>query len=140
MKTILAAFALTAASVAGFSTAAAAETFTVACNSTGQVCDATATLRFNADGPGVEYGITLKAPTTHCSAVSYLVYSNDGQRRLLGRTQFLNAGQWSYVSLGSNLARGHQTVLIGAEGQRGGCNTGRLQSWGVDAAASIVPR
>lgn len=132
-------FALIAASMVGFAGAAAAETFTVVCNSAGQVCDGTAMLRFNSDGPGVEYGVTLKAPTTHCSAVSYLVYSNDGQRRFLGRTQFLNAGQWSYVSLGSNLARGRQSVLIGAEGQVGGCNTGRVQSWGVDAAASIVP-
>ncbi|MBF2085679.1 hypothetical protein [Thermoleptolyngbya sp. C42_A2020_037] len=126
-------------SVFGFATAASAETFTVECTAASQLCDRTATLSFTSDGPGVEYGIVLKAPATHCSAVSYLVYSNDGQRRLLGRTQFLNAGEWSYVSLGSSLARGSQSVLIGAEGRVGGCNVGSLRSWGVDAQASIVP-
>ncbi len=132
--------ALCAISVLGFTTAASAETFTVECTSTSQLCNRTATLNFNSDGPWIEYAVTLKAPRTHCSAVRYLVYSNDGNRRLLGRTTFLNAGESSYVFLGSNYARGSQSVLIGAEGWFGGCNTGRLHSWGVDARVYPVPR
>ncbi|QZZ21631.1 hypothetical protein J5X98_03995 [Leptothermofonsia sichuanensis E412] len=132
--------ALSALSIFGFATAVSAENFTVECTSTSQLCDRIATLNFNSDGPGIEYAVTLKAPRTHCSAVRYLVYSNDGNRRLLGRTTFLNAGESSCVFLGNNYARGSQSVLIGAEGWFGGCNTGRLHSWGVDAHAYPVPR
>jgi hypothetical protein len=139
MKHIMA-FALGAMSVLGFATAVSAETFTVECTAAGQLCDRTATLNFTSDGPGTEYAVTLKAPRTHCSAVRYLVYSNDGQRRLLGSTNFLNAGESGYVFLGSNLARGSQSVLIGAEGRVGDCNVGSLRSWGVDANAYPVPR
>lgn len=140
MKHIMAFAALGTMSILGFATAVSAATFTVACTSTSQLCDRTATLNFISDGPEIEYAVTLKAPSTHCSAVRYLVYSNDGQRRLLGRTTFLNAGESSYVFLGNNYARGSQSVLIGAEGWIGNCNTGRLHSWGVEAHAYPVPR
>jgi hypothetical protein len=110
------------------------------CRSSGQVCDTTMPLEFNSDGPGSEYAIQVKAPTGHCSAVRYFTMIAQGDGVRIVQSEFLNAGQSSYLSLGNNLPRGRHSVTIGAVGKVGGCNTGRLGSWSVDAQATVIPQ
>ncbi len=51
--------------------------------------------------------------------------------RTLGRTDWLLPGQSQNVSLGK-LAKGERLLNMTATGREGGCNEGRLESWGVD--------
>ncbi len=130
---------LAAASVVSFAPQASAQaSLSATCTSSGQNCNRRLPFTFNSDGPGAEYAVTLKAPATHCSAVRYTLVSRNGD--ILGGTGFLNAGESTLVSLGDNLAKGRQTVFIQAQGKIGGCNSGRLGSWGVEATSTVVPR
>jgi len=131
------ALAVLAGSFLGLTAGVSARPLTANCTSEGQLCDATIPLSFTVDDPRAEYGISLKAPASHCSEVRYIVF--DPSQTRMGATQFLRAGESSYVSLGRNLARGQQRVFIGAEGKVGGCNRGRLASWGGEAYGGIIP-
>lgn len=99
-----------------------------------------ATYTFYSAGPGIPYSLSMTAPSGHCSAVSYQVWSSGGG--MLGKTQrFLNAGERDVVGIGSTFPTGNITVVIRAVGQMGGCNVGAMHSWGaiVDVAAVAVP-
>lgn len=128
---------LIAAGVIGFAPKASAEYLSTTCTSTGQFCNREVPFSFSSDGPGAQYAIRLQAPAGHCSAVRYILVSSN--KRTLGSTGFLNAGESNWVPVGNNLARGVHRVSILAEGTTGGCNVGRLQSWGVDASATLIP-
>lgn len=136
--------ALLAASLALVAAPALAERITVTCagstpylqNTT--ICDTTGRLTFTSDGPEVRFFVTLTAPTTHCSDVAYLIYS-PGNPNALGTTQRLAPGQSQNVEIGAGFGPGPATVEIGAIGFVGGCNTGAIQSWAVDASAAPVP-
>jgi hypothetical protein len=127
-----------------------AEVLTVNCSSSFLVrpelvqCEGAAQFGFQSDGPGTTYAVMLKAPTTHCSAVKYVVWRGDGSpmtnpAQALGQTQLLNPGQSGWVRVGNDLARGLQVVRITAYGQVGGCNRGTMGSWAVDASPTIIP-
>ena len=129
---------------------ASAERLQVNCTGSGQVlpgvvsCDGAAQFGFQSEGPGQMYVVQLMAPTTHCSRVKYIVWRGDGSpmvdfRTALGQTEFLDPGRSSWVRIGNQLARGLQVVRITAVGQVGGCNTGAMGSWAVDAVSSIEP-
>jgi hypothetical protein len=129
---------------------AQAEVLTVNCSSSFRVlpelvqCEGAAQFGFQSEGPGTNYAVMLKAPTTHCSAVKYVVWRGDGSpmtdtSQAFGQTQLLNPGQSAWVRVGDGLARGLQVVRISAYGQVGGCNTGTMGSWAVDASRTVAP-
>lgn len=132
---LVAAFAF-AAPTAIPSVASADETLSVSCSGGRQLaggvttCNTSATYQFLSSGPGQTYGLELTAPASHCSQVAYRVLA-PGTRQLLGATGFLSAGESRLAEIGAGFAAGVTRVLIVADGRIGGCNAGRLGSWGV---------
>jgi hypothetical protein len=106
----------------------------VGCSSTGQVCDKTADYTFDADGRS-SYVLNIKAPNRHCSAVKYSLTWKDSKRSRSATTRFLNREESQTIKL-HKFAAGKQVITIGATGQEGGCNSGALQSWGVEVTAT----
>jgi hypothetical protein len=102
------------------------------------ICDTLGSLGFRSDGPEVPFFLTLTAPATHCSDVAYLVY-RPGDPNALGFTSRLAPGQTQTVEIGAGFGPGEAQVDIGAIGFVGGCNTGAIGSWAVDASAAPVP-
>lgn len=122
---------------------ALAENFVVTCsasrlNGIRTECTGHAIYAFSSSGPDANIGIELTAPTTHCSKVAYQVWSENG-RGFLGQSKTLNPGQTFTAGIGDGFAAGVQRVRITAIGFVGGCNTGVMQSWGVDARAVLLP-
>lgn len=105
----------------------AAQNLTVTCGSPGQACANAAAFTVTAPG-NAPVTINVKAPTSHCSDTNYTVIPAFGSRVSTG---FLKPGQSKPVALG-RLARGTHALLITATGRNGGCNAGRLGSWGVE--------
>jgi hypothetical protein len=67
------------------------------------------------------------APASHCSSVR-VHFEVDGRERSI--SGWLKPGDdTGFVDLGP-VTRGEHTVVLRAEGARGGCNLGRLISWG----------
>lgn len=102
------------------------------------LCGTMGGLSFQSDGPEVPFFVTLTAPATHCSDVAYLVFS-PGNPVALGTTTRMGPGQTQTVEIGSGFGPGAAQVEIGAIGFVGGCNTGSIGSWAVDASAAPVP-
>ena len=102
------------------------------------LCDSMGGLEFSSDGPEVRFMLTLTAPATHCSDVAYLVYRPGGPTAL-ATTGRLARGQSQIVEIGAGFGPGAARVEIGAIGFVGGCNTGAIGSWAVDAGAAPVP-
>jgi hypothetical protein len=94
-------------------------------------CDRRIAVDFVSPGPGHELELTLAAPMTHCSTVTYFV-NRPGSSFTYGMTDRLSPGTPAKISLGSDWPAGPQTVDIGAVGYVDGCNVGELGSWGVD--------
>lgn len=123
---------------------AMADRITVTCASStpylnsSTICGTTGRLQFRSDGPEVRFFVTLKAPSTHCSDVAYLVY-RPGSTVALGTTSRLAPGHSQNVEIGAGFGPGTAEVEIGAIGFVGGCNTGAIGSWAVDASAAPVP-
>lgn len=120
---------------------ASAESFTVTCSSSRlngirTECTGHAIYAFDSAGPASNIGIELTAPGTHCSKVSYAVWTQNG-RGFFGQTKTLNPGQSFTVGLGDGFDAGIQRVRITAIGFVGGCNQGAMHSWGVDARAVL---
>lgn len=108
---------------------------TTQCGSSGQVCDRTIPVRPSGGIPA-DSPVTVRAPKTHCSTVRYTVkfYGgfasvSPGERRLQRTvvTRPLAPNEVETISGGDAAS----SLLISAEGFPGGCNTGRLGSWGV---------
>ena len=102
------------------------------------ICGSTGTLAFHSDGPEVPFFVTLTAPPSHCSDVAYLFY-RPGDPNALGTTTRLAPGQSQIVEIGAGFGPGAAQVEIGAIGFVGGCNTGTIASWAVEASAAPVP-
>jgi hypothetical protein len=104
------------------------QTLTVSCNSTGQVCDNSAV--FNVRPSQNRNFMEFIAPSTHCSVVNYFVEDAKNPKNVIRRIR-LAPGKIDFVPAGS-LAKGStQQFRIRATGVKGGCNTGRLESWSV---------
>jgi hypothetical protein len=104
------------------------QTLTVSCNSTGQVCDNSAV--FNVRPSQNRNFMEFIAPSTHCSVVNYFVEDAKNPKNVIRRIR-LAPGKIDFVPVGS-LAKGStQQFRIRATGVKGGCNTGRLESWSV---------
>ncbi len=101
------------------------QTSIASCSSGGQICDKS--VIFNVRPSMNRDFITLTAPLTHCSAVRYEVMQAGFARQ---KTQFLQPGEDTQFPV--NLSAGsNYRFIIRAIGVKGGCNTGRLVSWGV---------
>jgi hypothetical protein len=55
-------------------------------------------------------------------------------------TRRLRAGESDFIYLGRDFPTGRYPFRITAIGYVEGCNTGRLQSWGVDYSFEVVPQ
>jgi hypothetical protein len=95
-------------------------------------CDRLIPVDFVSPGRGHELDLTLTAPATHCSTVTYMV-NDPATGTTLAMSPRLAAGESFRLSLGSNWDAGPQVIDIGAVGYVDGCNVGEMQSWGVDA-------
>jgi hypothetical protein len=94
-------------------------------------CDRRIAIDFVSPGPGHDLEITLAAPMTHCSTVTYFV-NRPGSSFTYGMTDRLGPGTPAKIALGSDLPAGPQRLEIGVVGYVDGCNVGEIQSWGVD--------
>lgn len=121
----------------------------VTCNgflpSNRQECTRTADLAFTSDGSS-SWTATLRAPAAHCSSVIYYLTSplgaiatSVGNAATHGYpgTAALAPGQSARISFKAAIPAGAQHLIVHAIGVPGGCNTGALSSWGVEA--SIAP-
>ena len=107
------------------------EPFSVSSNGTGQRSSAVYAIPFTGEGP-VE--ASYRAPVTHCSAMR-MHFLLDGSERAV--TGLLPPGRGSgFVFLGE-IRQGKHKVELRAEGVRGGCNSGRLASWGGVASLRL---
>jgi hypothetical protein len=91
----------------------------------------------------VQYALELQAPATHCSHVTYLIYGTFiDPPAFIARTSGpgLAAGESHNVLMPVAWPKGKHRVLIEAVGHLGGCNTGRIESWGVNVNAKVIPR
>jgi len=106
-----------------------------------QVCGAGTTLRATANS--LVNGVKVTAPREHCSNVRYHVTIRRDPRPARppipatpaveigrGSTPFLAPGEAAIVRMGS-IDLGSITIAIQADGNRSGCNTGRLGSYRV---------
>jgi hypothetical protein len=106
--------------------------FEVSAGVASMACDRLIPIDFTSPGRGHELDLTLTAPVTHCSTVSYMI-NDPASGATLAMSPRLAAGESFRLSLGSNWEAGPQVIDIGAVGYVDGCNTGEMHSWGVDA-------
>lgn len=92
----------------------------------------------------VSYAVRISAPSAHCSPIKYILrrVSPAGRDVVVGETKsgwygFLQPGQSEDVDIGRSWGPGEHTILIAALGIVDGCNTGQMQSFGVNA--ELVP-
>lgn len=103
-------------------------------------CDGYVDYTFSHQGTPNAYWLRLTAPPVHCAVVSYMVYlKTDVGYFYRGETPYLNAGEQALIPLEGQLRQGQHTYGISAKSRIGGCNTGRLQSWGVTVGAETAP-
>ena len=95
-------------------------------------CDRRIPVDFVSPGRGHELDLTLTAPASHCSTVTYMV-NDPASGTTLAMSPRLAAGESFRLSLGATWDAGPQVIDIGAVGYVDGCNVGEMHSWGVDA-------
>ena len=101
---------------------------TILCTSSGQKCNKYAKVALPPGAPRY-WAVTLRAPSAHCSSVKYRVTRKNGDQ--LGRTQYLAGGKSGLVKVPADIS----IIRIYARGKKGGCNVGKLPSWGVEVIA-----
>ncbi len=127
-----------------FASPALAERIEVTCASSSPyisdttICDTRGTLIFQSDGPEVQFFLSLTAPASHCSDVSYILY-RPGNPNAVGFTTRQAPGETQNIEIGTGFGPGEVSIEIGAIGYVGGCNTGTIGSWAVEVNASPVP-
>jgi hypothetical protein len=112
--------------------------FAVYCTSTGELCSPPEKLTFSLRGPGTLTSITYTTAATHCSPVLLIVLRHG---RRIAKTGQLAAGQQTAtVHTHVPLPKGATTLGLQAEGFVGGCNIGRVFSWGGKVTATVALR
>jgi hypothetical protein len=111
---------------------------TVPFTANAMMCTTRGTTSFQSDGTNVPFYMTLKAPLSHCSDVSYRIF-RPGEDRDIGFTRRLAPGQSQAVEIGSGFGPGITYVEIAAVGYVHGCNVGQIHSWAVEVSAAPVP-
>jgi hypothetical protein len=110
--------------------------FVVNCTSTGQVCSPPENLTISLPRRGTLTSVTYSTAATHCSAVLVRVLLAG---HVVAKTQRLEAGERS-ETLSTHVAlHGPKTTLgFKAQGFTGGCNTGRVGSWGGKVTVKVL--
>jgi photosystem II stability/assembly factor-like uncharacterized protein len=109
--------------------------FAVTCTSTGQVCSPPEKLTIAIPRRGMIREITYTTSPAHCSAVLVRILLSG---RLVGKTDKLNPGQRSQtLNAHIFLHKGSTTLSFQAQGFTGGCNAGRLASWGGKVTVKV---
>jgi hypothetical protein len=102
--------------------------FVVNCTGSGELCSPAEKLTFSLPRPGTLSAIAYTTAATHCSAVLLHVLRNGHQVAKTGR---LAAGQQTErLTTHIALPKGSTTLGFQAQGFVGGCNVGRVASWG----------
>jgi len=102
------------------------------------LCDTRGRFVFQSDGPEVPFFVTVTAPATHCSDVSYMMF-RPGEEASIGFSDRMAPGASQTVEIGAGFGPGEAVIEVAAIGHIGGCNTGAIQSWAVDISAAPVP-
>ncbi len=112
--------------------------FVVTCTSGGELCSPPENLTFNLRRPGTITSITYTTAATHCSAVLLHVLRKGHQVAVTGR---LATGQQTQrVVTHIRLPKGTTTLGFQAQGFVGGCNVGRVLSWGGKVTVTVALR
>lgn len=134
--------ALSVVSLAMLALPALAESFVVECTSNApgpeagsMFCNQGKMIEFTSPGPDAEMLLTIKAPSTHCSDIAYIINSFRSSEAI-AVTPRLMAGEGKEMSLGTGWEAGSQFLTIAAIGYTGGCNTGVLGSWGGEVSVT----
>jgi hypothetical protein len=102
------------------------------------LCSTRGSFSFRSDGPEVPFYLTVTAPASHCSDVSYVVYPA-GTLLSVGFSDRLRPGETQNIEIGAGFGPGEARLEIGAIGYIGGCNVGAIHSWAVEVSAAPVP-
>jgi hypothetical protein len=100
------------------------------------ICETKGNFSFESEGRSTPYFVRVIAPSTHCSDVSYLIFKS-GRPNAIGHTRRLRPGQSANIDIGSGYRAGNINLEIGAIGYVGGCNEGRIGSFGVQV--DVIP-
>jgi uncharacterized protein (TIGR03437 family) len=101
------------------------QTISVTCTSTGQLCTPSYSTVINVPQPGV-LNLTYTTPSDPCATWRVHFYADGVQ---LGTSGFLPPGVMT-GPIPDNVTAGNHTIMLQAEGQAGGCDTGTLAAWG----------
>jgi len=104
------------------------------CQGRGQLCSESATWPLQTELSG-DFFLQTRVPSKYCSPFTMSISLDD---ELLGSTRLSEPGQVGVYKLG-NLGPGGHLIEIWAIGSTGGCNVGRLETWGVDLVLSSDP-
>ncbi len=109
--------------------------FAVYCTSSGQLCRPSEKLTFSLPRRGTLTSITYTTAATHCSGVVLHVLRNGHQ---IAKTPLLATGQrTARVVTHVRLPKGATTLGFQAQGFVGGCNVGRVLSWGGKVTVTV---
>ena len=109
--------------------------FVVTCTSTGQVCSPPEHLRLTPPRRGTISTIRYTTSPQHCSAFVLQVVRNG---KLLASSGRIEAGeQTAVLHPHIRVPKGGSTIGFRAKGIVGGCNTGRVGSWGGKATVTV---
>ena len=124
---------------------AMAERLTVTCSTStpwqgsgAALCGSMGSTAFRSDGPEVRHFVSLTAPATHCSDVTYMLF-RPGNPNAIAFSNRMGPGASQAVEIGGGWPAGANTLQVGAIGHVGGCNQGAIQSWAVDSHVAPVP-
>ena len=102
--------------------------FVVTCTSTGQLCTPDEPLTFKLPRSGSLTKVVYTTAKTHCSAIRVFVRL---KRRTVAKLPRLDAGDATgEVKTDVKLRKGANALWFRAKGFVGGCNVGRVGSWG----------
>jgi hypothetical protein len=109
--------------------------FAVYCTSSGQLCSPPEKLTFTLPRRGTLTSITYTTAATHCSSVLLHVLRNGHE---VAKTGQLPSGQQTErLTTHIPLPKGATTLGFVAQGFIGGCNVGRVVSWGGTVTVSV---
>jgi len=112
--------------------------FVVTCTSTGQVCKPAKRLTVETPRRGKVTSVRYTTSPQHCSA---LVLQVVRKGRVLATSHRIETGDQTEVfSTSIAVRKGASTLGFRAKGFLGGCNTGRVGSWGGKVTVTVKLR
>ena len=107
----------------------------VTCTSTGQVCSPAKSLRINAPRRGRVTSVRYTTSGAHCSTIVLQVVRRGQVLATSGRVE---PGETSErFNPGISVRKGRSRLGFRAKGFTGGCNSGRLGSWGGKITVTV---